>query len=225
MRSSTSTNPMHAAFVERSRVLLRAVGAVVCVAFVGTPTARAQVTVTVPLSAPTAPQVAPTAPQASAPVLPRFAAPAEQFSFAPREQIKLDITITAAPDLNPDEKERPAPILVRVYELRSEAVFETADYFSLQNSDKAVIGADLLTREEFILRPGDVKTIRRKSHPDVGAIAVLAGYRDLAQSDWRAVQKIAPAPEAAWYRAAWPANKSKLQIQLQSRGVRITPVE
>jgi hypothetical protein len=63
-------------------------------------------------------------------------------------------------------------------------------------NDKALIGSDLLVRDEFILRPGDVKTIRRKSHPDLAAIGVVAGYRDLAQADWRAVQKIDPRPRS-----------------------------
>jgi type VI secretion system protein VasD len=147
-----------------------------------------------------------------------------QFSY-PREQTKLDITITADAGVNPDDKGRAAPILVRLYELKSEGTFESADYFSLNSNDKAVIGADLLVRDEFILRPGEVKTIRRKSHPDIAAIGVIAGYRELAQADWRAVQKIDPAPEASWYRSVLPANKVTLQIGLQAKGIQLTPLK
>lgn len=147
-----------------------------------------------------------------------------QFSY-PREQTQLDITITADAGVNPDDKGRAAPILVRIYELKSEGTFESADYFSLNSNDKAVVGADLLVRDEFILRPGDVKTIRRKSHPDIGAIGVIAGYRDLPQADWRAVQKIDPAPEVAWYRSVLPAHKVKLQIDLRAKGIQLTPLK
>lgn len=147
-----------------------------------------------------------------------------QFSY-PREQTKLEITVTANADVNPDDKGRAAPILVRVYELKSEGVFESADYFSLSNNGKALIGSDLLVRDEFILRPGDVKTIRRKSHPDLAAIGVVAGYRDLAQADWRAIQKIDPAPEATWYRSVMPANKVRLQVDLQAKGIQLTPLK
>jgi len=162
----------------------------------------------------------------SLPSAPSFAAPSSfstPFSY-PREQTRLDITLMAAADLNPDDKGRAAPIMVRIYELRSEAGFESADYFTLLQHDKALIGSDLLVREEFIMRPGDVKTIRRKSHPDLAAIGVLAGYRDLAHADWRAVQKLEPAPEAAWYRAVLPSKKVRLQIELQAQGVRLTPL-
>ena len=143
-----------------------------------------------------------------------------QFSY-PREQTRLDITVTADAGLNPDDKGRAAPILVRIYELKSEGTFESADYFSLNANDKSVIGSDLLVRDEFVLRPGDVKTLRRKSHPDLAAIGVIAGYRELAQADWRAVLKIDPAPEVAWYRSVMPANKIKLQIDLQPKGIRL----
>jgi len=154
-------------------------------------------------------------------VLTVFALPAHA-QYAPKEQTNLDITITAAADVNPDDKERAAPIMVRVYELKSDGTFESADYFSLHNTDKTLLGADLLARDEFILRPGEVKTIRRKSHPDITAIGVLAGYRDLPNANWRAVHKLPPAPEAAWYRAIIPANKATLQIQLETRGIRLT---
>jgi type VI secretion system protein VasD len=150
--------------------------------------------------------------------------PAQPFS-ATREQVRLDLTVAASGEVNPDDKGRAAPILVRIYELRSAAVFEAADYFSLEAGDKTVLGSDLLSRDEFILRPGETKTIRRKSHPEIGAIAVLAGYRDLGTSDWRAVHAVEPAPEAAWYRAAWPAPRARLRIALQGRGVQITPLE
>lgn len=118
--------------------------------------------------------------------------------------------------------------MVRIYELKSEATFESADYFSLHNSDKTVMGTDLLVRDEFILRPGEVKKIRRMSHPElaaIGVIGVIAGYRELAQSEWRLVQKVDPAPEAAWYRTVIPANKVKLEIALQGKGIQLTPIK
>lgn len=121
-----------------------------------------------------------------------------------REQTALDIKIAAAADVNPDDQGRAAPILVRVYELKSVDTFNNADYFTLHNSDKKMLGDDMLVRDEFIMRPGDNQVIRRKSNPNTRAIGVLAGYRDLPNSEWRAVQKVSAAPEAVWYRAVVP---------------------
>lgn len=164
-------------------------------------------------------------PQSPPPAGQRFAAPAETYSAVKREQTDLDITLSADADVNPDDKGRASPILVRLYELRAGEAFDSVDYFSLQSNDKQVLGNDLLTRDEFILRPGESRRIQRKSHPDIGAIAVVAGYRDLGSSEWRAIQPIAPGPPTAWYRFATPSHQSKLQVELQRSGVRITPLQ
>ncbi|WP_329956094.1 type VI secretion system lipoprotein TssJ [Collimonas silvisoli] len=142
-----------------------------------------------------------------------------------KEQSKLNLTVVASSDVNPDEKSRAAPLMVRIYELKSDAVFQDADFFSLQTSDKVTLGADLLAKDEYILRPGDSQTIIRKSSPGTAAIGVLAGYRDLSNSTWRTVYKLPPAPDAAWYRAVIPANKIKLQIKLESNAIKLTELK
>jgi len=143
----------------------------------------------------------------------------------PLEQSKLDLTIVAADDVNPDDKGRASPILVRIYELKTDGPFQEADFFTLQKQDKLTLGADLLVKDEFILRPGETKTIRRKTLPDTTAIGVLAGYRELGTATWRVVYKLKPAPEAAWYRAVMPANKAKLRIELQTNDIKITELD
>jgi len=141
---------------------------------------------------------------------------------AQREQTQLDLSIEAAAGLNPDAKGRGAPILLRIYELRSDVLFQEADYFSLQNADRATLGADLLAVDQFILRPGETRSIRRKSHPEATAIGVFAGYQDLPNATWRSVYKMAPAPEQGWMRMVVPANKAELRIDLQANAILLT---
>ena len=144
---------------------------------------------------------------------------------AQKEQAKLDISIEADRDLNTDTKGRGAPMLLRVYELKSDIAFQEADFFALQNSDKAVLGTDLLAVDQFIMRPGETRKIQRKSNPETTAIAIFAGYRDLPTSVWRVVHKMEVAPESSWYRAVIPANKAKLKIALQSNAILMTDEE
>lgn len=141
---------------------------------------------------------------------------------AVKEATKLDLTIRASDDVNPTEKKGAAPVMVRIYELRSDKAFENADFFTLQTKDKDLLGSDLLAKDEYILRPGDSQIIRRKSSPDTIAIGVLAGYQDLANSIWRVVYKLPKAPDAAWYRAVVPDNKIKLIITLESDAIKVT---
>lgn len=141
---------------------------------------------------------------------------------APKEATKLTLTIEAAPGVNPDTSLRPSPIKVRVYELKDPGAFAEADYFALDTADKVTLAADMLAKDEFILRPGERRTIERKSKTQTTAIGVLAGYRDLPNSTWRVIHKLKEAPEASWMRALLPANRADLVIQLQPQGIAIT---
>lgn len=138
---------------------------------------------------------------------------------APKEPAKLDIAITADFDLNIDIKSRGAPLLLRVFELKSDVAFQEAEFFALQASPKAVLGADLLAMDQFIVRPGEKREIKRKSHPETTAIGIFAGYRDLPNAVWRVVHKMPPAPDAGWYRAVMPSHKATLTIDLQSNAI------
>ncbi len=136
--------------------------------------------------------------------------------------MRLDLAMLAKDTVNPDDKGRASPVLVRVYELKTENAFENADYFTLEKADKTLLTQDLLVRDEFILRPGESRDIERKLNPDTQALGFLVGYRELGKATWRAVYKLPPAPEAAWYRAAIPARKIKLQVSLDQQSITIS---
>jgi type VI secretion system protein VasD len=144
---------------------------------------------------------------------------------AVKEPLRLEMAVRADDHLNPDDKARAAPVLVRLYELKTEPPFEAADYFTLHKQDKTALAQDLLARDEFIMRPGEVRLIERRMHPDATAIGLVVGYRDLGKSTWRAVFKLPPSPQAAWYRAALPDRKVKLSVLLGSTDVLIKPIE
>ncbi|WP_242540401.1 type VI secretion system lipoprotein TssJ [Trinickia mobilis] len=142
-----------------------------------------------------------------------------------KAQTDLQVQVVASANVNPDDWGRAAPIMVRVYELKSATAFESADFFTLQNDGKKALGDDVLAVDEFILRPGDRREIRRKSNPATTAIGVLAGYRELGKSVWRDVFRLPTAPDASWYSAAIPDKKQKLTIRLDQRTVSITEPE
>jgi type VI secretion system protein VasD len=139
-----------------------------------------------------------------------------------KEPTVLRLQVVAADNVNPNEWGTAAPILVRVYELKSATAFENADFFTLQSDDKKVLGDDALVVDEMILRPGDKREIARKSNTATTAIGVLAGYRDLGKSVWRAVYRLPAAPDAAWYRVAIPDKEQKLILRLDQRTVSIS---
>lgn len=138
-----------------------------------------------------------------------------------KEKSSLDLRITVSSGVNSDAKGQANPIEVRIYELKDTSGFESADFFSLKDRDKEILTDALLSRRDFILRPGEEKNVRGKSNSKTTAIGVFAGYKDLSKSVWRRVYKIEAAPEAQWYRFVVPANKVKVDILLQESAIEI----
>ncbi len=151
-----------------------------------------------------------------------FALAAQVQAQEAKEQTKLVLAVEATSGVNPDTSLRPSPIKVRIYELKDPGSFAEADYFSLDTTDKVTLAADMLAKDEFILRPGESRTIERKSNAQTTAIGVLAGYRDLPNSTWRVIYKLKEAPAASWMRVLLPANRAELSIQLQPQGIALT---
>ena len=101
-------------------------------------------------------------------------------------------TIAASPEVNPSASRRPSPILVRVYELKSAAAFNGADFMSLYQRDQASLAADMLAKEEYTLSPGESKTFAKTLSPDTRFLGVVGAYRDLEHAKWRSVVPITP---------------------------------
>jgi type VI secretion system protein VasD len=93
--------------------------------------------------------------------------------------------INADGSVNPDRGGRASPIVVRVYELKSVAAFNTADFFSLFDKEQETLGGELVGREEFQLQPAETRQYRRQLQPDTKFFGVVAAFRDLEQSRWR----------------------------------------
>lgn len=103
----------------------------------------------------------------------------------------LTIDVLAAANLNPSTSGRPSPVVVRIYELKAAAPFESADFISLFDKDQATLGGDVIARDEFVLSPGESMAIKRELDAESKFIAVMAAFRDLERAKWRAVVPLA----------------------------------
>lgn len=131
---------------------------------------------------------------------------------SPEKTVNLDIVIEADASVNADAQGRPAPIQVRVFELKSRSVFEDADFFSLQGKPRQVLGADLADADDLLLRPSDVKNIKRRADDKTVAIGVIAGYRDLGRSVWRATY-VMPAKQAqGWFSSSNQTVRVRIKV-------------
>jgi type VI secretion system protein VasD len=108
------------------------------------------------------------------------------------DPVTLQVTLVATDDVNPDARGRASPLSVRISELRSRSAFDAADFFSLYDREQATLGTELLSKEQYILRPGDTQGYTRKAQGETRFLAVVAAYRDLEGSIWRVAAGIAP---------------------------------
>jgi len=99
----------------------------------------------------------------------------------------LDGSVQAAAGVNPSVSQRPSPLLVRVYELKGATTFNNADFVALFQRDQAELGADIITREEMMLNPGEARPLKKTLAPETRFIGVFAAYRDLERARWRAI--------------------------------------
>lgn len=118
--------------------------------------------------------------------------------------------VIALDGVNPDSAGRPSPIVVRVYELKTCSKFANAEFFKLYDHDQDALAAEIAgPMQEFHVRPGDTLPYERTLQPDTKVIAVVAGYRDMESSRWRACMDVA-------------ANTTtQLRIEIDARDVRI----
>jgi type VI secretion system protein VasD len=96
------------------------------------------------------------------------------------------ISLVASPDVNPNARGRPSPMVVRVYELRSTGNFEAADFFGLLDKESTTLGAELLDREEYVVRPGEARSRSWTADPNARFIGVLGVYQNLDRARWSA---------------------------------------
>lgn len=104
----------------------------------------------------------------------------------------VSATISLATDANPDGARRASPLLLRVYELSGRAGFEAADVVSLLQQDRQVLGADVVSGEEWIMAPGESRAWNKALAPQTRFIGITAAYRDIERARWRAVVPVAP---------------------------------
>lgn len=130
---------------------------------------------------------------------------------APPPPTIIKAMLTADATVNPDSRGRPSPIILRLYELKTAAAFNRADFFSLWDREKETLGTDLVARDEVQLRPGESRTIERPADPDAQQLAVVAAYRDLERADWRGAVVLKP------------HQVNAVAVVVGARGVGMTP--
>jgi len=100
------------------------------------------------------------------------------------------VSLRADKDVNPDISGRASPLVTRFYELKSLSVFNSTDFFTLYDQDVALLGDELLVRDEYRFQPGEEKQLARELQPDTRFIGVIGAFRDIENASWRKTMAI-----------------------------------
>lgn len=109
------------------------------------------------------------------------------------ESAPIDVHFLTSKQLNFDQHHRSLPVLVRVYQLDRLSHFREATFEDLWQRDKAVLGDDLLDRQEISVAPGKVQHIHFNRNKKARYVAAFALFRLPGGSCWRGVKRLKPA--------------------------------
>lgn len=121
----------------------------------------------------------------------------------------LEASLAASATANPNAAGEPAPVAIRLYELKSRAGFENASFFELFDSDLGTLAADLVERHDFTLEPGGSEDFEIELKDGTAYLGVLAAFRDIDQAEWRQIVEIES------------GAKNEVEIKLDAKTVRV----
>lgn len=117
-----------------------------------------------------------------------------------------------------------APLKIRVFVLRSDANFQSADFYSLQNSASTVLGADVLdTQQRFLTAQHPQQVINGHPSLDAHFIGVIAEYATLNGKAWRITIPL-PAPTETNFYKFWQFSPDALhgRVTATAAGLHLT---
>lgn len=130
--------------------------------------------------------------------------------------VPYSVTFNVSADANPDLNRKPAPIVLKVFQLKGASAFEGADFFSLQNKPEGALGGDLLGVDRVILRPGESRTLRFSGNVAANTVGVVAEYRLLEQNRWKLTVAL-PQPKQLNFYRFWQTAPREMKVTIAVR--------
>jgi len=121
------------------------------------------------------------------PVAPPALPPSITIMAPPDTKVTASMSLRASADVNPNDTGRPSPVVVRVYQLRTDTLFAAADYNALFGDDQKALGQELVSRDEITLGPSESESRPIVLAGDTRFVGVFAAFRNDRNSQWRAL--------------------------------------
>jgi type VI secretion system protein VasD len=99
--------------------------------------------------------------------------------------VPLSLVVQTSATVNPGESGRANPIVVRVYQLKSDVAFRAAPYEKLFDDDKATLGQELIESTSVTLRPNDQAALSLMVSGEAKFLGIAAFYRQYDNIQWK----------------------------------------
>ena len=126
--------------------------------------------------------------------------------------IYTELNIRTASYLNPDTKGNPAPVVVTVYELRSEKYFTQASFDNLESHPMDTLKSSLIDLHNFEIRPNENTKQEIYLNTDSSYIGLTAAYRNIDTAEWK---KIIPVNSRKKVTLAVELESDNLQAHIE----------
>lgn len=124
------------------------------------------------------------------------------------------LSVSLSTDGNPDGSGRASPLVVRVYELRADDTFRALELEDLEGHDRDKLAADLVTRDEWTLHPGESHVFRWPGVPDARRVGVIAWLRNYRTVPWHVSIPVDPP-------GGPPAPVQSIEVRIDRAGTRV----
>ncbi|MDV3504780.1 type VI secretion system lipoprotein TssJ [Marinobacter sp. M-5] len=106
---------------------------------------------------------------------------------------RVDLTMLAEPDVNPNESLAPTPIAFQVIEMRDSSMLMAGDFDQLLSDLEDSLGQNYIDHDDYSLVPGQFRFIEPfEVDSDTRFIGIIAFYAYPNLSQWKKVVKVDP---------------------------------
>lgn len=106
----------------------------------------------------------------------------------------VTLRIYADDVINPNEAERPRPVMVRLYQLTGDLRMQNASYDEILLKDKETLAEDIMKKDEVTVFPNDLVEIKFERIPEAAFLAGAAMFHDPQGQSWKTFYEFPPMP-------------------------------
>lgn len=112
----------------------------------------------------------------------------------PCDKQVVSAAIIALAHLNPAESGESRPVQLRLYQLKNDVAFRNASFERIWKEDEAILGSDLVAREEFPVYPDSQKSVDFERNPEAEYVVAAGLFREPKGKQWFVSFELPPPP-------------------------------